>query len=155
MQYGTASGATWQKTDLTGTIAPGGSVTVTVQFKPVAALFYSNVLTVVGDQTSGGAAINVTGTGRNNNPIYTRSGTGDNVFDIPSYVTRLRITGSTSSSCQNFVLRVAGRLVVNVILGTCSVADSRSHDGTYAITGGGTAEITISSGVAWTVTEVR
>lgn len=139
----------------TGTIAAGGSQQVTITFTPTAEKFYSNVLTVNGDQTSGNNAINVSGTGFNANPIYSKSGVGDSVFDIPTYVTRLRITAAPASSCQNFVVRVAGKLIVNVILGTCSVADSRMHDGTYAITAGGTAEITISSGVSWTVTEVR
>jgi hypothetical protein len=76
-------------------------------------LFYSNVL--FGDWRSDQwrRRDQRHGHGAQQQPIYTRSGTGDNVFDIPSYVTRLRITGSTSSSCQNFVVRVAGRLVVN------------------------------------------
>ena len=138
-----------------GTVPAGGSLTVTVQFKPTLAQFYSNVLTVVGDQTSGNAAINVSGTGINNNPIFTKSGVGDTVFDMPTYVTRLRITGAPASSCQNFIVHIAGRSVVNVILGTCSVADTRTHDGTYAIAGGGQVEIVSSSGVSWTFTEVR
>jgi hypothetical protein len=86
--------------------------------------------------------------------IWTRSGKGNAVFDMPTYVSRVRITGTTSSSCQNFAVRVAGRLLVNVILGTCSIADSRNYTGTH-LTTGGTVETVISTGIAWTFTEVR
>lgn len=87
--------------------------------------------------------------------IFSRSGTGDTVFDIPSHVTRVRIQATYPGFCQNFAVQIAGRLVVNVILGTCSVADARIFDGTYLITGGGTVQITIATGVNWTVSEVR
>lgn len=87
-------------------------------------------------------------------PLFSRSGVGDSVFDMPTTVSRVRITASPSTSCQNFVVKVAGRLIVNVILGTCSVADTRTHDGTYLVSGGVT-EVQISSGVSWTFTEVR
>jgi hypothetical protein len=73
---------------------------------------------------------------------------------MPTYVRRIRIQGSPSTSCQNFIVRIGGRTTVNVILGTCSVADTRTHDGTYLVTGG-TVEITSSSGIKWTFTEVR
>lgn len=86
---------------------------------------------------------------------FSRSGIGDTVFDIPSYVTRVRIQANYPGSCQNFAVQIAGRLVVNIILGTCSVADARSLDSTYLITGGGTAQITISTGVNWTISEAR
>lgn len=86
--------------------------------------------------------------------LFTRSGVGDSVFDMPTYVTRVRITATPSTFCQNFVVRIAGRVLVNVILGTCSVADARTHDGTY-VTAGGVTEVTISSGIAWTFTEIR
>ena len=81
-----------------------------------------------------------------------RSSVGD--FDIPAYVTRVHIEGRYGGRCEKFIVRVAGRLVVNVILGTCSVADSRNYDGTHLITAG-VAEITSSSGINWTFTEVR
>ncbi len=87
-------------------------------------------------------------------PPFVVSGVGDNVFTIPSTVTRIRIQASSATSCQNFVVQIAGRLIINVILGTCSVADARTHDGTY-LTTGGTTQVTISSGISWTFTEVR
>lgn len=87
-------------------------------------------------------------------PLFVQSGVGDSVFTIPSSVSRVRIQATPSTSCQNFAVQIAGRLVVNVILGTCSVADSRTHDGTY-LTSGGVTQVTISSGVSWTFTEQR
>jgi len=73
---------------------------------------------------------------------------------LPSYISRVRIQASTNTSCQNFAVKIAGRLVVNVIIGTCSVADSRTFDGTYVVSGG-TVETQISTGVNWTFTEIR
>lgn len=87
--------------------------------------------------------------------IFSRAGTGDTVFDIPPYVTRVHIQANFPGNCQNFAVQIAGHLVVNIILGTCSVADARSFDGTYQIAAGGTAQITISTGVNWSITEVR
>lgn len=48
---------------LTGTIGPGSSSSGQLRFTPTAAQGYSHVLTVIGDQTSGNAAINVSGVG--------------------------------------------------------------------------------------------
>jgi hypothetical protein len=46
--------------------------------------------------------------------------------------------------------------IINVIVGTCSVADTRSpFTGTYAINNGGVVSITSSTGIAWTFTEIR
>jgi len=87
-------------------------------------------------------------------PLYSRSGTGDNVFTIPTYVTRIRIQGTYTGSCQNFIVHIAGRGVVNEILGTCSIASGTRFDGTY-VTSGGVAEVLNSTGVSWTFTEVR
>lgn len=92
------------------------------------------------------------------NPIFTTSGSGDNTFTMPSYVTRVRIDATYSGSCQNFIVRVSTQLtsLVNIIIGTCSVADTRSpFTGTYAIRNGGVVEIVSSTGINWTFTEQR
>ncbi len=139
-----------------GTIPAGGSLPVTVRFTPAIAQFYSNVLTVVGDQTSGNAAINVSGTGINNTPLFTLSGVGDTVFDMPLTVARVRVQAAPTTSCQNFIVKIGGRAsIINVILGTCSVADARTLDSSYLTGGGGTVQITSSTGVQWTFTEIR
>lgn len=89
--------------------------------------------------------------------LWSFSGTGANVFDVPRYVSRVRIIGLYSGRCENFIVWIAGRLVVNAILGTCSIADSRNYDGTHLISGsaGGVAEVKSASGINWTITEVR
>ena len=139
-----------------GTVAPGSSVAVTVRFTPTLAQSYSNVLTVAADHTSGNNTINVSGTGVNNSPLWTQSGTGDSVFDMPTTVARVRIQATPTTNCQNFIVRIGGRAsTVNVILGTCSVADAPSLDSTYLTGGGGVVQITSSTGVRWTFTEVR
>jgi Abnormal spindle-like microcephaly-assoc'd, ASPM-SPD-2-Hydin len=139
-----------------GTVSPGGSITVSLRFSPTAAGFFSHVLTVVGDQTGGGAAINVSGVGINNTPLFTASGIGDAVFDMPTTVARIRVQATPTTSCQNFIVRIGGRAsIINVILGTCSVADARSIDSTYLTGGGGVVSITSSTGIQWTFTEIR
>lgn len=85
---------------------------------------------------------------------FTRSGSGANVFDIPSSVTRIRIDGSYGGSCENFVVWIAGDLKVNEILGTCSIASGTTFSGTYAIHGG-TAEVQNSTGISWKFTQVK
>jgi hypothetical protein len=88
--------------------------------------------------------------------LFTQSGVGDNVFTIPGYVTRVRVDGSFQGSCQNFIVNANNRLLINVIIGTCSVADTKSpFTGTYAISGATSVAITGSTGIAWTFTEVR
>lgn len=82
------------------------------------------------------------------------SGQGDRVFDMPTYIRRVKIDGFYGGSCQNFIVRIAGRSVVNEILGNCSIAQGRDFTGTY-VTTGGVVEITSSNGVQWTFVEVR
>ena len=91
------------------------------------------------------------------NALFSRTGVGDNVFDMPSSVSRVRIIGTYTGFCENFIVRIAGRLIVNVILGSrsCSWASTgQRHEGTY-VTSGGVVEITSSSGVVWEFSQVR
>lgn len=55
-----------------GTIAPGATQTVTLQFSPTIAQVYSNVLTIASDWTSGNNQIVVSGTGVSDLPLYIR-----------------------------------------------------------------------------------
>jgi hypothetical protein len=84
--------------------------------------------------------------------VFIKTGVGDNVFDIPTYVGRIRIQGQYPGRIENFIVYVAGRLVVNDIIGTSR--NPAAFDGTYVISGG-RVEIQSSSGVNWTFTEVR
>lgn len=85
-------------------------------------------------------------------PHWTLSGTGNTVFDMPTYVSRVRVTGRYTSNSSNFIIRVAGRLLVNELLGTDW--QTTTYDGTH-LTSGGTVEIVSSSGVVWTFTQVQ
>ncbi len=87
-------------------------------------------------------------------PLFTASGSGDNVFDMPTSVARVKVTADYSGFVSNFIVKIAGRLVVNEIVGTSGIAVGTHFEGTYATTGG-QVEITNSTGVAWTFTEVR
>jgi hypothetical protein len=85
-------------------------------------------------------------------PLFTHGGTGDTVFDMPTTVSRVRIQGSYAGNSSNFIVRISGSLKVNELLGTAWNAPT--FDGTY-LTSGGTVEITNSSGVTWSFTEIR
>ena len=85
-------------------------------------------------------------------PLFSRAGTGDTVFDMPTTVSRIRITGSFNGNSSNFIVHIGGRGVVNELLGT--FWGPLTFDGTY-VTVGGVTEILNSSGVSWTFTEVR
>ena len=136
----------------TGTVPAGGSLPISISFTPTIAQFYNGVFNVIGNQTGGNGSINISGTGINNTPLFTRSGTGNNVFDIPTTVQRIRIVGTFAGRTSNFIVTIAGKLVVNDLVGTDW--NLTVDDGTYA-TSGGTVQITNSTGVAWTFTEVR
>ena len=88
--------------------------------------------------------------------LFAKSGTGDTVFDLPASVTRIRIQATYSANTPttaNFIVRIAGALVVNELLGTSQI--STMFDGTYLLAAGGKVEITSSSGVSWTFSEIR
>lgn len=69
---GGTGAAGYSATPTSGTIAPGATQTVTLQFSPTIAQEYSNVLTVASDWTSGNNQIVVSGTGVNDLPLYIR-----------------------------------------------------------------------------------
>jgi hypothetical protein len=79
---------------------------------------------------------------------FAKSGSGDTVFEIPTTVKKIAISG-TSEKDSNFIVKVSGLLIVNVIVKT-----GKPFNGTYD-TAGGKVEITSSTGVAWVFTEVK
>ncbi|MBI2836018.1 MAG: Ig-like domain-containing protein [Acidobacteria bacterium] len=87
-------------------------------------------------------------------PPWTKSGVGNDVFDMPTSVSRVRIVGTYTAYCSNFIVRIGGRLTVNEILGTCPVGIGPRYEGVH-LTSGDVTEITNSSGVSWSFTEVR
>jgi hypothetical protein len=133
-----------------GQILAGGSQDVSVRFSPTEVKSYVGTLTINGDQTSGQNTVPINARGVA--PLFTRSGTGNTVFDMPTTVSRIHIVGTYNGNSSNFIVRIGGRLVVNELLGT-GWSQTR-YDGVH-LTSGGVVEITNSSGVAWTFEEVR
>ena len=80
-------------------------------------------------------------------PFWTASGIGNTVLDMPTYVSRVRITGRYDSNSTNFVVRIGGRLIVNELLGRAW--SSTTYNGLHLVSGGVT-EITLSRDVTWT-----
>jgi hypothetical protein len=83
---------------------------------------------------------------------FTMIGTGNNVFNLPAYITKVQIIGSYVGNSSNFIVTIGGHLVVNDLLGTAW--GLTLDDGTY-VTTGGQVQITNSAGVSWSFTEVR
>jgi hypothetical protein len=84
-------------------------------------------------------------------PLFTISGTGNTVFDMPTSVARVRIQGRwLNRDNSNFIVTIGGRLIVNEILRT-----TITYDAIHLTGGGGVTAITNSSAIAWTFTEVR
>jgi hypothetical protein len=85
-------------------------------------------------------------------PTWTQAGSGNTVFDMPTYVSRVQIRGIwNGSGTSNFIVRVGGRVVVNEIL---REMPNRTYEGIHAVSGGPT-EITNSSTITWAFTEMR
>lgn len=112
------------------------------------------VLMACGGGSSSPTPISTTTTTLPPRALFTASGSGDTVFDMPTSVARVKITGDYRAFVSNFIVKIGGRLIVNEILGTSSIAVGTHFEGTY-VTTGGVVEITNSTGVAWTFTEVR
>ncbi len=84
--------------------------------------------------------------------IWSKSGVGADVFDMPTYVSRVKITGEYTGYVENFVVWIGSDLVVNEILGTAS-GYSTTYSGTF-LTSGGVVEVKYSNGLSWSFTEV-
>lgn len=87
--------------------------------------------------------------------IWSQSGTGDSVFNMPGRVARVRVIGTYTAHSSNFIVWIdkPRTLLVNELLGT---GWSRTtYDGTLLTQGGGVVSIESSSGVVWSFTEVR
>jgi len=84
-------------------------------------------------------------------PLFSRSGKGNTVFDMPTYVARVHIHGVWDrTQTSNFILHIGGRSVVNEIL-----RDSITYDGDHLTNGGGVTDIVNSGQISWTITELR
>jgi hypothetical protein len=84
---------------------------------------------------------------------WTGSGTGNRVFDKPLWVTRTRVQGQFNGFSSNFVVWCGSSLVVNELLGTGW--SSTRYDGTHSTTGCREMRVENSTGVTWTLSELR
>lgn len=134
-----------------GVIQSGTQQVVSVRFQPTEPRSYSGTMTVQADHTSGPNTMTITAMGIG--PLFSRSGVGDDVFDVPAYVSRVRITATYTGFSSNFIMRIGGRLVINELLGTGWT--QTSFAGNYLLEATGAATVTNSTGVAWTITEIR
>ncbi len=75
-----------------GTIASNGAQDVTLRFSPTENRSYSGALTVTANHTGDKNTIPINARGLR--PLFTRSGVGNTVFDMPTDVTRALITGT-------------------------------------------------------------
>jgi len=78
--------------------------------------------------------------------IWKNSGIGATVFDMPTYVSRVRIRGEYTGTGQNFVVWVGNDLLVNEILGTWW--GQTVYDGVH-LTTGGVVQVKYSQGLSW------
>lgn len=87
--------------------------------------------------------------------LFQLNGSGNQVFDVPTYITKIRVIADYGGSCQNFIMHIGGRSIANEILGTCSVQTTGTHYDATVNTIGGSGETVNSSGVSWQITELR
>lgn len=139
-----------------GAIAPGTSQPSTIRFSPTEAKAYNGTVTVNGDQTGGTNTISISGSGvLPPRPQFTKTGVGDSVFDMPVDVSRVRIIGVYNGRSSNFIVRVAGRLIVNEIIGTDTpFTIGIRYQGDHLLASGGVVQITNSSNVQWSFEEL-
>lgn len=89
-------------------------------------------------------------------PLWTRSGVGEDSFDLPTFVKRISVSASNTGFCSYFSVKISGYLIVSSdYLGTCfNVNHPTTYSGTFAVTGGPT-EVYGNGIVIWSLTEVR
>lgn len=84
-------------------------------------------------------------------PVWTKTGSGNSVFDMPTYISRVRIYGRWSGrGTSNFIVLIGGRLVVNAIL-----RDNNPYQGVHLTSGGVVAIEDSENIVEWSFTEER
>jgi hypothetical protein len=84
--------------------------------------------------------------------IWSYSGKGNTVFEMPRHVRRIHVRGVWDGrSTSNLIIRVGGTTVVNEIL---RELPNRTYEGDHLVTPG-TVEVRNSTNVAWTLTELR
>jgi hypothetical protein len=97
---------------------------------------------------------------------WSSAGSGATIIDLPTRITRIRITGTYNGSSENFTVWCGipsdrGGLLVNEILGTRSYTSGTTYSGIHSAlrSYGGTGQpcrelqVKYASGVQWSITE--
>ena len=129
-----------------GTWSCGNTVVATVDSSGLVRGKQSGGVDIVFDNAAGGRGLK-TLTVRD---VWKRSGVGATVFDMPTYVSRVKIMGTYTGGGENFVVWVGNDLLVNVILGTRW--ESTRYEGVH-LTKGGVTQVKYSSGLQWSLEE--
>ncbi len=85
--------------------------------------------------------------------LWTVTGSGNDVLTKPLAATRLAIAGAFSGRSANFIVWCGTGLLVNELLGTSW--GPLTYSGTHATPSCTEVRIENSTGVSWTLTEVR
>ena len=101
---------------------------------------------------SGSGSTAADATGGSATAAFSKSGTGNAVFDIPSSVKKIHIQGASTGTDTDFIVRIDGVLVVSAAIGPTKVPSS--YDAEHLLFAGGTVQITQSSAVTWKFTEI-
>lgn len=132
-------------------IPAGSSTPLTMRFTPTLVRSYDTTLRLNGNQTSGDNTRAVFASGVRTGPLWTMSGHGNTVFDMPAYINRVRIKGRWNrTQTSNFIVHIGGRSVVNEIL-----RNSITYEGVHLTNGGGVTEIVSSGQITWEFIEER
>ena len=91
-------------------------------------------------------------------PPWTAKGNGSDVFELPAWVTRVRVEGEFEGQvgkCEALAVRFAGSSILNTTLGTCTNG-IRRYQGVHLMSGGGMVEMLAQSTlVAWRLEWLR
>jgi hypothetical protein len=136
----------------TGDTIPPGELNqrhVLLRFAPGSVQSYTGVLTVRGDQTSGKNTLNYSGVGTPSTPIWTLSGNGARVFDMPAKVRNFLFTADYAGDRAELVVYREGSPSFSAVLGT---ATGGTH---YEVSGisSGHYDVRCPSDVRWSFAE--
>lgn len=85
--------------------------------------------------------------------LWSKSGVGDSVFDMPTYISIVQITAAYTGYRGDFKVYINGSFLLWIVVGTHPGGWGETWEGSYQ-TNGGVVEITEAAGVSWSFTEV-
>ena len=84
--------------------------------------------------------------------IWSKSGVGDALFDMPTYVSRVTVTAEYTGNLSDFRVNINGSSWIWIVIGTYW-GIGEYYEETF-LTNGGVVQIIDSGGVSWSFTEV-